>query len=87
MFPSHFLDSCYKDVNSFFPRTVRLWNSLPAECYPLTYDLNGIKSRVSRGLFSMGSFSTDFLYDFHISLLFFVTLSLIVVHRVKLNSI
>ena len=20
---------CYKDVNSFFPRTVRLWNSLP----------------------------------------------------------
>ena len=35
---------CYKDVyvNSFFPRTARLWNSLPIECFPLTYDLNDI---------------------------------------------
>ena len=34
---------CYKDVyvNSFFPRSARLWNSLPTECFPLTYDLNG----------------------------------------------
>ena len=24
-----------------FPRTARLWNSLPIECFPLTYDLNG----------------------------------------------
>ena len=34
---------CYKDVydNSFFPRTARLWNSLPVECFPLTYHLNG----------------------------------------------
>ena len=32
---------CYKDVyvNSFFPRTARLRNSLPIECFPLTYDL------------------------------------------------
>ena len=32
---------CYKDVyvNSFFPRTARLWNSVPIECFPLTYDL------------------------------------------------
>ena len=31
---------CYKDVyvNSFFPHTARLWNSLPIECFPLTYD-------------------------------------------------
>ena len=30
---------CYKDVyiNSFFPHTARLWNSLPIECFPLTY--------------------------------------------------
>ena len=29
---------CYKDVyvNSFFPRTARLWYSLPIECFPLT---------------------------------------------------
>ena len=33
---------CYKDVyvNSFFPRTAKLWNSLPIECFPLTYDLS-----------------------------------------------
>ena len=29
---------CCKDVyvNSFFPRTDRLWNSLPLKCFPLT---------------------------------------------------
>ena len=37
---------CYKDVyvNSFFPGTVELWNSLPIECFPLTYDLSVFKS-------------------------------------------
>ena len=35
---------CYKDayVNSFFPRTSWLWNSLPIECFPLTYNMNDI---------------------------------------------
>ena len=35
---------CYKDVyvNSFFPHTARPWNSLPIECFPLTYDINGL---------------------------------------------
>ena len=35
----------YKDayVNSCFSRKNRLWNSLPAECFPLTYDLNTFK--------------------------------------------
>ena len=49
---------CYKDVyvNSFFPRTARLWNSLPIECFPLTYDLNGFKSRINRHLLTVGSF-------------------------------
>ena len=39
---------CYKDVyvNSFFPCT-RLWNSVPIECFPLTYDLSGFKSRLT----------------------------------------
>ena len=43
---------CYKDVyvNSFFPCTARLWNSLPTECFPLTYDLNGFKSIINRHL-------------------------------------
>ena len=49
---------CYKDgyVNSFFPRTARLWNSLPIECFPLTYDLSGFKSRINRYLLTVGFF-------------------------------
>ena len=49
---------CYKDVyvNSFFPRTAKLWNSLPIECFPLTYDLCGFKFRIKRHLLTVGSF-------------------------------
>ena len=48
---------CYKDVyvNSFFPCTARLWNSPPIECFPLTYDLSGFKSRIYRYLLTVGS--------------------------------
>ena len=46
---------CYKDVyvNSFFLCTARLWNSLPIECFPLTYHLNGLKSRINRRLLTV----------------------------------
>ena len=49
---------CYKDVyvNSFFPRTAKLWNCLPIECFPLTYDLSGFKSGINRHLLTVGSF-------------------------------
>ena len=49
---------CYKDVyvNSFFPRTARLWNSLPIEYFPLTYNLHGLKYRINRHLLTVGSF-------------------------------
>ena len=49
---------CYKDVyvKSTFPHTARLWNSLPLECFPLTYDLSGSKSRINRHLLIVGSF-------------------------------
>ena len=49
---------CYKDVcaNSFFPCTAKLWNSLPIECFPLTYDLSGFKFRINRHLLTVGSF-------------------------------
>ena len=49
---------CYKDVyiNSFFPRTAKLWNSLPIECFPLTYDLSGFKSRINRHFLTVGTF-------------------------------
>ena len=40
---------CYKDVyvNSFFPHLARLWNSLPIECFPLTYGLCEFNSRIN----------------------------------------
>ena len=49
---------CNKDVyvNSFFSRTARLWNSLPMECFPLTYDLSGFKPRINRYLLTVGFF-------------------------------
>ena len=49
---------CYKDVyvNSFFPRKARPWNSLPIVCFPLTYDLNGFKSRINWHLLTVGFF-------------------------------
>ena len=49
---------CYKDVyvNSLFPGIARLWNSLPTECFPLTYDLSGFKSRINRYLLTAGFF-------------------------------
>ena len=52
------IPTCYKDlyVNIFFPRTAKLWNSLPIECFPLTYDACGFKSRINRHLLTLGSF-------------------------------
>ena len=49
---------CYKDVyvNNLFPYTARLWNSLPVECFSLTYDLNEFKSRINMHLLTVGSF-------------------------------
>ena len=39
---------CYKDVyvSSFFPHTARLWNSLPIECFHLTYNLKGFNGSI-----------------------------------------
>ena len=69
---------CYKDayVNNLFLRTARFWHSLPAEYFPLTYDLNGCKSKVNRHL-NFGFFLNSFpIYAFHLSFLFLVTLTL-----------
>ena len=35
---------------SFFPRTARLWNSLPSDCFPSNYDLQSFKSNVNQYL-------------------------------------
>ena len=52
------IPKCYKDgyVKSFFPCTARLWNSLPIECFPLTNDLSGFKSKINRHLLTVGFF-------------------------------
>ena len=48
---------CYKHSygDSFFPRTARLWNSVPIECFPLTYDISGLNSRINRHHLTVGS--------------------------------
>ena len=38
---------------SFFPRTSSLWNSLPAECFPTTYNLQSFKSSVNKHLIQL----------------------------------
>ena len=55
---------CYKGVyvNSFFPRTASLWNFLPIECFPLTYDLSAFKSRIKRNL-ELTSFNCRFFLN------------------------
>ena len=52
------ISRCYRDVyvNSFFPHTARAWNSLPIECFPSTYNLNGFKNWINRHLLTVGSF-------------------------------
>ena len=49
---------CYQHVyvSNFFPCKARFWNSLPIELFPLTYDLNGFKSRINRHIITVGSF-------------------------------
>ena len=45
-----------KCVESFFPCRARLRNSLPIECFLLTYDLNEFKSRTEIHPLTVGSF-------------------------------
>ena len=46
----------YKDfyVGSFFPHTARAWNFVPIECFPLSYDISGFKTRINRYLLTVG---------------------------------
>ena len=71
---------CYKDVyvNSFFPCTATIWNSLPTECFPFTYDLNDFTSRVSRHVLT-GFFLRRFLVSCHLFMLLFLVTSCVVV--------
>ena len=51
---------CY--ANSFFPHTASLWNSLPIECFCMTYNLNRFKSRINKYLLTIVSLYRYFLY-------------------------
>ena len=55
IFLSSFLDVTRMSMSTVF-LTARLWNSLLIECCPLTYNLNGFKSRINRQLLNIGSF-------------------------------
>ena len=70
IFLSQFLD--VTRMSSFFRRTARPWNSLPIECFPLTYGLKDFKSRINRHLLSVGFCYTDFLYAITFSVLLFL---------------
>ena len=66
----------FQDYSYSFPR---LYNSLPVECFPLTYDLSGFKSIINRHILTVGSFWTDFLYPVVFFVLFFLVTPYIVV--------
>ena len=72
---------CYKNVyvSSFFPRTVKLWNSLPIEFFPLTYDLSKFKSRINRHLLTVGFFLNRFPVCFNVFVLLFLVTPCLVV--------
>ena len=66
------------NVNSFFPRTGRIWNSAPLEWFPLTYDLSGFQSRINRH-FNCRFFLNRFLVCCNIFVLLFLVTSCLVV--------
>ena len=49
------------DFSVTIPRCYMDVNSLPIECFRLTHDLSGFKSRINRHRLTVGSFLTDFL--------------------------
>ena len=48
--------------HNFFTWTVKIWNSLPAQRFPLIYDLNDF--RLKKHLLFLGYFWLAFLYNF-----------------------
>ena len=70
------LEQCL--CQQFFSRTAGLWNSLPTECFPLTYDLSDFKSRINRHLLTVSSFNRFPVSCNLFVLLFLVTPCLVV---------
>ena len=54
-FLSPFLDVTRMSMSTV-SRTAKPWNSLLLECFSLTYDFSGFKSRIKKHLLTVGSF-------------------------------
>ena len=68
---------CCKDVyvNSFFPRTARLWSFLPTECFSLTYD----RSDNEQISFNCRFFLNRFPLCFNLFVIFFLVTPCLIV--------
>ena len=66
------LDVTRMSISTVYPRTAGLWNSLPIECFPLNYNLNGFKSRIKKCLLTVGSFKKEFMHALIILVFFFL---------------
>ena len=78
IFPPSFLDVLRMSISALFFLALpdfRLWNPLPAECFSLTYDLNGFQSGLNRHSLSLVSSWAAFLHPFHPFLLLFLVTS------------
>ena len=60
IFLSPFQVLCKCQCNHLFFYTARHWNVFPADCFPLTHDLNDCKSRINMHLY-LWDFSNIFL--------------------------
>ena len=67
------ISRCHKDVydNRFFPCRAGVWNFLHVECFPLTYNLSGFKSRIKTP-FNSRFFPNRFPVGFHLFVLVFL---------------
>ena len=52
--------SIWQGTAVIFPSSAKLWNYLPAEWFPLLYDLNGFKIKLIQGPFFFGFFLISF---------------------------
>ena len=69
------ISRCYKDV---YVNTATLQNSLPTKCFPLTYDLNGLKSRIKIS-FNCRLFLNRFRLCLNLFVILFVVIPCLVV--------
>ena len=60
--PTDYSDGFCHQFLDFTRMSMSAVNSLPIECFPLTYDQNDFKFRINRYILTVGSFSADFLY-------------------------